>query len=64
MPDELLFDRFLVALFVPAGVDPATADAAQAALDDPAFLDAVRRAVQAILDAVPALSVLTATAEW
>jgi hypothetical protein len=33
-------------------------------LDAPAFLDAVRRAVRAILAADPALSVLTATAEW
>lgn len=64
MPDLLLFDRFLVLLLLPPGADEAATDAIRIALDDPAFLDAVRRAVQAILDAVPALTVLTARAEW
>jgi len=64
VPDLLLFDRFVVALLLPAGAEEATTDAIRAALDDPAFLDAVRRAVQALLDAVPALAVLSARAEW
>jgi hypothetical protein len=64
VPDPLLFDRFLVTLFVPADVDEAAAEAARAALDDPAFLDSARRAVEAVLAAVPALAVLTVTAEW
>jgi hypothetical protein len=62
--EELLFDRFLVTLFVPANVDAAVADAALAALDDPTFLDSVRGAVQAILTGTPALAVLSARAEW
>ena len=60
----LLFDRFLVLLLLPPGADEATTDAARAALDDPAFLDAVSRAVQALLDAIPALATLSARAEW
>ncbi len=64
MSDLLLFDRFLVLLLLPPGADEATTDAIRTALDDPTFLDAVRRAVQALLDAVPALAVLTARAEW
>jgi hypothetical protein len=64
VPEELLFDRILVSLFVPADVDEAAADAARAALDDPTFLDSVRRAVEAVLATVPALAVLTVTAEW
>ena len=64
MSDLLLFDRFTVLLLLPPGADEATTDAARAALDDPTFLDAVRRAVQALLDAVPALAALSARAEW
>ena len=64
MPELLLFDRFVVTLLLPAGVDEGAADAARAALDDPAFLDAVGRAVQALLAAVPALAALSARAEW
>ncbi|WP_439622096.1 hypothetical protein [Gemmata sp.] len=64
MPRDLLFDRFQVTLTVPDGVDPAAADLARAALDDPAFLAAVRRAVGAVRAAVPALAILTVTVEW
>jgi len=64
VPDLLLFDRFLVLLLLPPGAEEATTDAIRAALDDPAFLDAVRRAVQTLLDAVPTLAVLSARAEW
>lgn len=64
MPDMLLFDRFRVNLLLPAGADEMATDAARAALDDPSFLDAVRRAVQAILAAVTALAALSASAEW
>ena len=64
MSDLLLFDRFLVTLLLPAGADAVTTDAIRAALDDPAFLDAVSRAVQALLDAIPALAALAARAEW
>ena len=64
MSDLLLFDRFLVTLLLPAGADAATTDAIRVALDDPTFLDAVSRAVQALLATVPALTVLSARAEW
>ena len=64
MPDPVEFDAFQVTLFLPAGADEATADAARAALNDPSFLDSVRRAVQAVLATVPALAVLTTSAEW
>jgi hypothetical protein len=64
VPELLLFDRFVVALLLPPGADEATTDAARAALDDPSFLDAVGRAVQAILAAVPALAPLSARAVW
>ena len=64
MPELLLFDRFLVNLLLPAGADEVATDAIRTALDDPSFLDSVRRAVQAILAAVPALAALSANAEW
>ncbi|VTU00875.1 unnamed protein product [Gemmataceae bacterium] len=64
MPRDLLFDRFQVTLFVPDDVDPAAANLARAALDDPSFLEAVRRAIEAVRTAVPALAVLTVTVEW
>ena len=64
MPDPVEFDAFQVTLFLPAGADETTVDAVRAALDDPSFLDSVRRAVQAVLAAVPALAVLSAGAEW
>lgn len=60
MSDELLFDRFRVTLFVPAGVDPGVA-AARAAIDGPVFLGAVRHAVRAVVTATPALAVLAVT---
>ena len=64
MSDPVLFDALQVKLFVPADADEATTDAARAALDDPSFLDSVRRAVRSLLAAVPALAVLSASAEW
>ena len=64
MADPVLLDAFQVELFLPAGADETTADAARAALADPAFLAAVRRALRAVLDAVPALAALAASAEW
>jgi hypothetical protein len=64
VPEMLLFDRFRINLLLPAGADEAATDAARAALDDPSFLDAVRRAVQALLAAMPALAALSASAEW
>ena len=64
MSDPTLLDAFQVELLLPAGADGATAAAARAALDDPTFLDAVRRAVRAVLDAAPALAVLSARVGW
>ena len=37
---------------------------ARAALDDPSFLDSIRHAIQTALATVPALAVLSASAEW
>ncbi len=64
MSDDVMFDVVQVQLFLPAQGDEAVADAASAALEDPEFLVAVGRAVQAVLDAVPALAPLSARAEW
>ena len=64
MCESVEFDAFQVKLLVPAGADAAAVAAARAALEDPRFLEAVRRAVHAVLAAVPALAVLSATAEW
>ncbi len=64
MSDDVMFDVVQVQLFLPAQGDEAVADAASAALEDPEFLTAVERAVQAVLDAVPALAPLSARAEW
>ena len=64
MPDHVLFDALQVKLVLPADATEADADAARAALDDPTFLDSARRAVEAVVRAIPAPTVLTVTAEW
>jgi hypothetical protein len=64
MSGPVEFDALRVKLLLPVGADQATADPARAALNDPAFLASVRRAVQAVLATVPALAVLSAEAAW
>jgi hypothetical protein len=60
----LLFDRFVVALYLPAGADPAAEAALREALDAPEFAAAVERAVRAALGASPALAPLVIAVEW
>ena len=60
----LLFDRFVVALYLPEGADPAAEAALRAALDAPEFAGAVERAVRAALGASPALAPLVIAVEW
>jgi len=60
----LLFDRFVVALYLPEGADPAAEAALRAALDAPEFAGAVERAVRAALGASPELAPLVVAVEW
>jgi len=60
----LLFDRFVVALYLPVGADPAAEAALRAALDAPEFAGAVERAVRAALGASPVLATLVIAVEW
>ena len=64
MSGPVLFDAFQVQLFLPNDADEATADAARAALDEPALLASVGQALQNLFATVPALAVLSVRVEW
>ena len=64
MPDAVLFDQLHVTFSRPDPLDAATITAARDAIEGPRFLDAVRAAVRHLLDADPALAILTAVVSW
>ena len=64
MPDAVLFDQLHVTFSRPDPLDQAVIAAAREAIEGPRFLDAVRTAVRQLLDADPALVILTAVVSW
>jgi hypothetical protein len=60
----LLFDRFVVALYLPEGAAAEAEAAVRAALDAPEFAGAVERAVREVLGASPVLAPLVIAVEW
>ena len=64
MPEPVLIDQVHVSLFLLDGATRTVADAAAAALDRQEFLDGVHGAIRSVLDAEPALAMLSLTVEW
>ena len=64
MPDAVLFDQLHVTFSRPDPLDEAVIAAAREAIEGPRFLDAIRITVRRLLDADPALAVLTAVVSW
>jgi len=63
MPDPLRFDDISIVLFLPPDTEDSVADAARAALDEPAFRDGFTNLIRQFFATIPALSVLSITVE-
>ncbi|MCE9564280.1 MAG: hypothetical protein K8U57_19730 [Planctomycetes bacterium] len=63
MPDLVRFDNIPIALWIPRDTDDAVADAARAALDEPAFLASFTSTIRQLFATIPALAVLSVTLE-
>ena len=64
MPHSVLFDQLHVTFSRPDPLDEAVITAAREAIEGLRFLDAIRTAVRELLDADPALAILTAVVSW